>query len=83
MSDYTAGASPACTPEKGLLEIYVNLGPNARRILLEVARRLEIGLAHGDFEKPHNWKKEKREELLDFVVYEIADTLNLGTGNND
>ncbi len=64
--------------EKGLLEIYVDLGPNARRILLEVAKRLDIGRTHGDFETPHDWNKEKREELLDFLVYEIADTLKMG-----
>jgi len=59
------------------IAIALDLGPNAQRILLEVAKRLEIGKAHGDFTKPLDLKEEQSAELLDFVVYRIAETLGM------
>jgi hypothetical protein len=60
-----------------LLEIYARvLGPNARIVLLELARRLSIGaINHGDLH-PRQWKQELREELLDALVYMTIDTLS-------
>lgn len=45
------------------------LGPNATALLADIADRLVIGKAHGDFEKPLNWTKEAYEEDLDGIVY--------------
>lgn len=54
------------------------LGPNATQILLAVARRLDVGRAHGDFTDRRDWDKESSEELLDFVVYQTAKMMGLG-----
>jgi hypothetical protein len=45
------------------------LGPNARELLADIAERLVIGKAHGDFEKALNWTREAYEEDLDGIVY--------------
>lgn len=59
-----------------LLNIHTRiLGPNARIVLLELARRLALGaVRHGDLE-PRVWSKEIREEILDNLVYMTVDTL--------
>lgn len=61
-----------------LLDSCVQLGPNARRVLLALAERLVKGKEHGDFDKPHNWDKESAEEALDLAVYQAAKLLSLG-----
>lgn len=57
-----------------LNEIYWKLGPNAKLILLQVAKRLDKGREHGDWQtiKSLNLYKETSEELLDAIVYLTA-----------
>lgn len=45
------------------------LGPNALSLLADIADRLVVGRAHGDFEKQLDWSKEAYEEDLDAIVY--------------
>lgn len=59
-----------------LAEQWALLGPRGRRVLLAVAERLARGAKeHGDFDSKRDWQKEKREELLDWIVYEVVDTM--------
>lgn len=60
-----------------IMKIYARcLGPNARIVLLALARRLAKGaIDHGDLE-PRNWTTELREEALDSMVYITIDTLH-------
>lgn len=57
------------------------LGPVARRILLDIAKRLEKGAAQygpengGDFSDNRDWTKEAREEGLDMIVYLLRGTM--------
>jgi hypothetical protein len=48
------------------------LGPNARELLADIAERLVIGKAHGDFEKALDWTREAYEEDMDGIVYRAA-----------
>lgn len=45
------------------------LGPKALAVLADVAERLVLGKAHGDFEKSRDWDREAYEEDLDALVY--------------
>lgn len=58
-----------------MLEIYWKLGPNAKLILLQIARRLDKGREHGDWQEMPNLNmfKEATEELLDAIVYLTAE----------
>lgn len=49
------------------------LGPNAQKVLLEVAKRMATGARqYGDFQ-PRKWTKEAAEEALDQSVYLAAE----------
>lgn len=61
-----------------LVDAYLELGPNARRILEFIAARLVIGKAHGDFDKPRNYDRETAEEECDGAVYRAAKLLGIG-----
>lgn len=54
-----------------LTMIYGKLGPNGRIVLLDVAKRLEIGMRkYGDWaDETKVMDNEAREELLDAVIY--------------
>jgi hypothetical protein len=55
-----------------LLEATKPLGPNALRLLADIAERLAKGAReHGDFETARDWDKEAREEDLDGIVYRV------------
>jgi len=60
-----------------LARIYLGLGPNARRVLLALAQRLDIGKAHGDFDKPLDLDAETLAEELDGAVYRAAKLMGL------
>lgn len=46
------------------------IGPNATRVLADIAERLAKGAAeHGDFEVERDWLTEAYEEDLDNIVY--------------
>jgi hypothetical protein len=46
-----------------------------QRVMLEVCRRIKRGHdVYGDF-RSRNWDKERRDEFLDAIVYEVADSL--------
>jgi len=60
-----------------LLGCYAELGPTAREILVEIAERLVVGKAHGDFESALNWQREGDAELLDAVVYALCERRRL------
>ena len=66
-----------------LAEVLASLGPDERKVLLAVARRLAVGRKcygpldiHND---PRAWQKEAGEELLDAVVYLTCDALRRRT----
>lgn len=45
------------------------IGPNARELLRDLAKRLELGVTYGDFDDDRNLKAETLPELLDSLVY--------------
>ena len=69
-----------------LLDVVAELGPDERRVLLVLARRLRAGqAAYGRLDVAHDrrdWRKERAEELADALVYgaigEVAATLGKG-----
>lgn len=53
------------------------MGPNARRVLADIADRLVKGAReHGDFETKRDWAREAYEEELDNVVYRTLRLMN-------
>ena len=53
-----------------LWNVFARLGPNGKRVLMQVAKRLEIGAGkYGDFVDSRDMDKEAREELLDAIIY--------------
>lgn len=57
-------------------EIYDAIGPNARRLWIEIGERLVLGAkTYGDFDLGRDWAKEAHEEDLDGVVYRMAQIL--------
>jgi len=58
-----------------LTAIFTAIGDNGKRVLLELSRRIKRGHdTYGDFPK-RAWSRERREELFDAMVYEVADDL--------
>lgn len=57
--------------EEELKDIFKYLGPNGKKVLLDVAKRLKIGMdKYGDFtDETKNMDNEAREELVDAIVY--------------
>jgi hypothetical protein len=55
--------------------IFASIGPNGQRVLVELCRRIKRGHdAYGDFPK-RDWNQERRDELFDAMVYEVAESL--------
>lgn len=83
MSDATGSATGAAVSElQQLIAAWETIGPNARKILLQLAGRLVIGKTHGDFTAPHDWDRETAEEELDGAIYRAAKLLKLGASVN-
>ncbi|HEY5145368.1 MAG TPA: hypothetical protein VII82_01310 [Polyangiaceae bacterium] len=69
--------------DAALLDVLAELGPDERRVLLALARRLLAGqTAYGRLDLAsdgRHWRKERAEELADALVYgaigEVAATL--------
>jgi 2-polyprenyl-3-methyl-5-hydroxy-6-metoxy-1,4-benzoquinol methylase len=66
---------------EALTRAWLELGPNARTMLEYTARRLVIGKAHGDFDKPRDWDRETAEEEFDGAMYRAAKLLGFGTAS--
>ena len=73
-----------------LTRAYLELGPNARKVLLGIAERLVQGArdyAHsgtGDFDgKPRNWRAETLAECLDGMVYLTLAVQGIGATEPD
>lgn len=62
-----------------LICVYNYIGPNAKKILLDMARRLEKGaVQYGDFDGANanrDWDQETYEEHLDALVYQAVKRL--------
>ena len=55
--------------------IFASIGPNGQRVLVELCRRIKRGHdAYGDFPK-RDWNQERRDELFDAMVYDVAESL--------
>ena len=56
--------------EQRIEEAVTKIGPNAKRVLADIAERLVKGAKeHGDFDTPRDWGREAYEEDLDGFVY--------------
>jgi hypothetical protein len=61
--------------DEELRVIFASIGPNGKRVMLEVCRRIKRGHdTYGDFPK-RAWSQERRDELFDAMVYEVAEDL--------
>jgi hypothetical protein len=63
---------------EALVKAWLELGPNARRLLEYTADRLVIGKVHGDFDRPRDWDRETLEEEFDGAMYRAAKLLGFG-----
>jgi SAM-dependent methyltransferase len=73
-----ADSNHETTGLEALTRAWLELGPNARRLLEYAANRLVIGKAHGDFDKPRDWDRETLEEEFDGAMYRAAKLLGFG-----
>lgn len=68
----------AAAMRRDLARFHAILNLDELRILDRVQQRLVIGLeryGHLDLSKPRNWRKERFEERLDALVYDVAEEL--------
>ena len=65
----------------GVREIAEQLSPDARKVLLAIARRMQkgqeqYGLLHLDVD-PRDWRNEIAEELMDALVYMACEEVQI------